>query len=157
MYNEKRVEDGHEPTAVSFILVQRQPRMVDFGMGRSWSVISDDHTVQKKILTTFWTKRREDVLRLLQMFLPPTENFAYSAVQHIRQARPRLAGTGGPSVVSSRNFWTVGSRIYGLPAPVRTALFSNFTIWGWPAMIPTCYTHNGLPDLTLPEPHDLLR
>ena len=54
-------------------------------------------------------------------------------------ARPFAGqGMGRPSVVSSRNFWTVGSRIYGLPCPVRTGLHSNFTIWGGglgPAMI----------------------
>ena len=50
-----------------------------------------------------------------------------------RSTRGLLPGMGRPSAVSSRNFWTVGSRIYGLPSSVRTALHSNFTIWGWRA------------------------
>ena len=55
--------------------------------------ISDDHIVQKKMLTTLWTMRREDFLLLLQMYLPPTENFVHAAVQHIRQAMPRVEVT----------------------------------------------------------------
>ena len=55
--------------------------------------INDDHVVQKKMLTTLWTKKRADVLQLLQMYLPPTENFVHAAVQHIRQAMPCVGAT----------------------------------------------------------------
>ena len=48
-----------------------------------------------------------------------------------------LPASGGSTVVSSRNFRTVGSQIYGfkLPLPVQMALHSNFTltILGWRA------------------------
>ena len=44
-----------------------------------------------------------------------------------------FAWHSGSSVVSSRNFWTLGSRINGLPFPVRTALHWNFTVWVWRA------------------------
>ena len=45
------------------------------------------------MLTTLWTKKQADVLRLLEMYLPPTENFIHAAVQHIRQAMPFVGVT----------------------------------------------------------------
>ena len=37
------------------------------------------------------------------------------------------------NVDSSRNFWTVGLRMYGLPTPVRMVLPPNFKIWLQPS------------------------
>ena len=52
-----------------------------------------------------------------------------------RSMRGLLPGTGGSSAVSSRNFWMLGSRTYGLPLPVQTGLNSNFMIFGLMAAI----------------------
>ena len=80
--------------------------------------------MQRRTLTKFWGSRdtKEHVLGLLNEWLktlsqvPPDDAFVQAAVQHIRVAMPRVGATLDTDI--TLNFWTVGSRWYGVPLPV---------------------------------------
>ena len=93
MFNEKQVKDGHKLTAGHSYWFCNNPKWLILAWVAAGVKISGDHTVQKKMLETFWTTRQQDVLLLLQKFLPPTENFVHPDVQHICQAMPCAADT----------------------------------------------------------------
>ena len=94
MYDKKQVEEGHIPTAGHSNWFSDHPEWLISAWVATGVQISDDHVVKKKMLTTLWTKKRADVWRLLQMYLPPTpENFVHAAVQHILQAMPCVGVT----------------------------------------------------------------
>ena len=93
MYNEKQVEEGQEPTAGHSYWFSDHPKWLISAWVAAGLQIRNDHVVQKKMLTTFWTKTQEDVLLLLQMYLLPTKNLVGAAMQHIRQAMPRVGVT----------------------------------------------------------------
>ena len=93
MYDQKQVDEGRTPTTGHTYWFSDNPEWLISAWVAAGVQISDDHGVQKKMLTALWTKRRADVLRLLQMYVPPTENLIHAAVQHIRQAMPRVGVT----------------------------------------------------------------
>ena len=93
IYAQKLVDEGRPPTTGHIYWFSEHPEWLIAAWVAAGVQISDDHVVQKKMLTTLWTKKRADVLQLLQMYLPPTENFVHAAVQHIRQAMPCVGVT----------------------------------------------------------------
>ena len=85
IYAQKLVDEGRPPTTGHIYWFSEHPEWLIAAWVAAGVQISDDHVVQKKMLTTLWTKKRADVLQLLQMYLPPTENFVHAAVQHSRK------------------------------------------------------------------------
>ena len=62
MYNRKQVKEGHKQTAGHSYWFSDNPEWLILAWVTAGVQISNNHIVQKKMLTTLWTKRLADVL-----------------------------------------------------------------------------------------------